>query len=241
MTNILKSVLPKKLRLFIFRRMLYPPINRVKSYHLLSTEPVCTNWGEDRGTPIDRYYIENFLKENSDDIKGRVLEIGDNYYTKKFGNNKVTLSEILHADRSNPNAAYIGDLADIPQIPSDTFDCVILTQTLQLIPDLSSAVNTLYRILKKDGVVLVTVPGISKIYIDKQKQWPDYWRFTINSMKFLFNEKFSNENIIVKSYGNVLASIAFLHGMALEELKKEELEYLDDAYQLIIGLKAVKK
>ena len=52
---------------------------------LARTTPISTNFGFDRGLPIDRYFIEKFLNGNNQDIRGRVLEIGDNDYTARFG------------------------------------------------------------------------------------------------------------------------------------------------------------
>jgi hypothetical protein len=44
----------------------------------------------------------------------------------------------------------------------------------------------------------------------------------------------------VKAYGNILATIAFLHGLASEELRPEELAYEDPNYELLITVRAVK-
>ena len=44
---------------------------------LLGTKPVSDHWGWDRGTPVDRYYIEQFLAEHAADVRGRVLEVKD--------------------------------------------------------------------------------------------------------------------------------------------------------------------
>jgi hypothetical protein len=41
-------------------------------------------------------------------------------------------------------------------------------------------------------------------------------------------------------YGNVLASIAFLEGLASEELRAAELDYRDPLYPLLICVRATK-
>jgi SAM-dependent methyltransferase len=203
-------------------------------------EPVSTQFGFDRGQPIDRYYIENFLTYNKNYIRGRVLEVGDNTYTKRFGSYKVEQSDILHAIDGNPSATIVADIARADNIPSDTFDCIILTQTLQFVYDLSAAVNHLYRILKPNGVLLVTVPGISQISRYDMDRWGDYWRFTALSAQSLFEKRFLPENIEVKTYGNVLAATAFLYGLAVKELKPEQLDYHDPDYQMLITVRVVK-
>ena len=43
--------------------------------------PISSVFGFDRGKPIDRYYIEKFISDNSSTIKGDILEVEDNKYT----------------------------------------------------------------------------------------------------------------------------------------------------------------
>jgi hypothetical protein len=94
--------------------------------------------------------------------------------------------------------------------------------------------------LKPGGVVLVTVPGISKISRYDMDRWGYYWSFTTKSVRRLFEVAFPVENIRVNAYGNVLASVAFLHGIASEELKKKELDFFDPDYELLITIIAEK-
>lgn len=51
--------------------------------------PMCRDFGITRGTPIDRKYIEQFLEKYREDIKGEVLEIADNTYTLKYGEDRI--------------------------------------------------------------------------------------------------------------------------------------------------------
>lgn len=202
--------------------------------------PMSTLFGYDRGQPIDRHYIENFLSQHEDDVYGRVLEVGDNTYTKKFGGNRVQQSDVLHAVEGNSSATIVADLAQADNIPSNTFDCIILTQTLQFVYDLPATVNHLHRILKPNGVLLATVPGISQISRYDMDRWGEFWRFTTQSTQRLFEKEFTEKNIEVSAYGNVLIAIAFLHGLAAEELKPEHFEYQDPDYQVLITVRAIK-
>jgi len=242
--NTIKRILPSKVRSYLqakhFKFSKWPPVGFVYFGSLRRLTPISRRFGLDRGLPIDRYYIEKFLAENSEDIRGRVLEIEDNRYTIKFGGEKVSKSDILHAVEGNPKATIIADLNRADHIPSDTFDCIIFTQTLLCIYDFRSAVKTLHRILKPKGVLLSTFPGISQISRYDMERWGDYWRFTSLSARKIFEEFFPPENVKVKAYGNVLAAIAFLHGIAAEELKKEELDYQDPDYEVTIAVRAVK-
>ena len=201
--------------------------------------PISSVFGFDRGLPIDRHFIERFLAEHSSDIQGRVLEVADNAYTCKFGGGRVVVADVLHAIPGNPQATIIGDLSSGDGLPSEAFDCILLTQTLQMIYDLRGAARHVCRMLKPGGVLLATVPGISQISRYDMDRWGDYWRFTSLSVRRLFEEAGAME-VRVETYGNVLAAVAFLHGLAAEELREHELSCLDPDYELLIAVRAVK-
>jgi hypothetical protein len=203
---------------------------------LRRTSPLSDFWGIDRGTPVDRYYIESFLAGYRKDIVGRTLEVNDREYTARYGT-AVTQSDVLDINSANKQATLIADLSAGEGLPSMAFDCFILTQTLQLIYDTRAAIGYAHRLLRPGGVLLVTVPSVSRI---APGNCCDYWRYTAASCSRLFAESFGPENTTVKSYGNVLTCIAFLAGMAYEELSTEELATNDEAFPLIIGVRAVK-
>jgi hypothetical protein len=217
-----------------------PSAGSVQFGTLRRVTPVSRMWGFDRGLPIDRYYIENFLARQSRDIRGCALEIEDNTYTRRFGGNRVTRSDILHVVEGNPLATIVGDLTNAPQIPSNAFDCIVLTQTLQLIYDVRAAIHTLHRILKPGGVVLATFPGITQT---NDREWSGewLWSFTPISGRRLFEEAFLPKNITVDAMGNVLSASAFLYGLAAGELTRVELDFVDRGYEVIITVRAVKE
>lgn len=209
--------------------------------NLRRLSPVSPGFGYRRGKlPIDRYYIENFLSANAADIRGRVLEIADDAYTRKFGDGRVARSDVLHVVEGNPNATIVDDLTSGKKIKSNTFDCIILIHTLQCIYDVRAAVRTLYRILRPGGVVLAATFGIGKISRWDMERWGDYWRFTTLSARRLFEEAFPSENVEVRAYGNVLAATAILHGLAAEELEEYELNHRHQDYEVAVTIRAVK-
>lgn len=222
----------RKVRFFL-RRILHPAGWGI----LRRTSPVSTDWGFDRGTPVDRYYIEGFLHDNRADIRGRVLEIKDSSYSERFGSG-VSQFEVLDIDSSNPQATIIADLSKRDGLPSEAFDCFILTQTLQSIFDTRSTIENASRLLRPNGVLLVTVPSLARIVTDTPN---DFWRFTVDSCARLFGDVFGTENVTIKSYGNVLACCAFLQGIAHEELSESKLSRNDDLFPLIIAVRAVKR
>ena len=169
------------------------------------------------------------------------MEVGDDDYSRRFGADKITDQDILHVVPGYPGATIIADLSDAPHIPSNRFDCIILTQTMHYIFDLDAAVQTLHRILKPGGTLLVTLPGISSICRDQEDKEADCWRFTASSARRLFANYFGERNTSVTTYGNVLTAVAFLEGLAVRDLKPEELAHHDPNYQVTIALAAVKQ
>jgi SAM-dependent methyltransferase len=240
LTAFAKQVLPLIARRWIVRHTRWPHVGRVRFGSLRRLKPISPEWGSERGLPIDRYYIERFLAARREDISGRILEIGDNKYTRRFGGEKVVKSDVLHMAENRPQVTIVGDLTSSNHIPSNTFDCIILTQTLQVVYDVPAVLRTVCRILKPGGKVLATIPGISKISRYDMDRWGHYWSFTTSSARRLFETVFPHLNIQVKAYGNVLAATAFLHGLATQELHQKELDYTDPDYQLLITVRAVK-
>jgi SAM-dependent methyltransferase len=197
-------------------------------------------FGFDRGTPIDRYYIERFIADHRADIRGRVLEIGDSSYTRRFGDDRPTRCDVLHAVTGSRQATIVGDLSTGQGIPSDAFDCIILTQTLCCIFDVRAAVANIHRALCCGGVVLATVPGISQISRYDMDRWGDYWRFTSLSARRVFEEAFGTDGVRVEAHGNVASATAFLRGLAMEEMEPKELDHVDADYEMLITIRAIK-
>jgi peptidoglycan/xylan/chitin deacetylase (PgdA/CDA1 family) len=212
---------------------------RVDWGDLRRTTPVSPLWGLERGRPLDRYYIERFLGQHRQDIRGRVLEIKDAGYTEMFGEDRVTRADVLDIDPANPAATTVADLARADAIADDTYDCVILTQTLGVIFDHRAALAETFRILRPGGVLLCTVPATGRI--DEELGLDrDYWRFTEASVRRLFAEVFPVGAFDVAGHGNVLAAAAFLYGLASHELTVGELDDTDPYFPVVYTVRAVK-
>lgn len=204
-----------------------------------SSTPLSVNWGYDRGTPIDRYYIERFLDRHASDVRGRLLEVQEDDYSRRFGGDRVTGQDILNIDDSNPKATIIGDLADAHTLPEDRFDCILLTQTLHLVFDMKAAIANVHRALRPGGIVLITVPGITPLdRVEFLDGW--YWSLTAPALQRLLCGPFPSENVLVETHGNLYAATAFLHAAAVEEVSKRKLDRFDRAFPVTVAARAVK-
>jgi SAM-dependent methyltransferase len=218
----------------------WPPEGRVRFGDLRRTTPISAVFGLDRGVHISRYYIEKFLQENAACVQGRVLEFGDPSYTIRFGGSRVTRSDVLGIV-AGPQVTIVADLTDAANLESCVYDCIICTQTLQMVYDFRAALRTLERILKPGGVLLLTTHGTSQIgrFVGVDA-WGEYWHFTSQSVSRLLAEFFPAENVRLAVYGNVLAAVAHLHGLTAGDVTAEELDERDPAYEVIVAAVARK-
>lgn len=212
-------------------------INPVTNRFLLnrSVVPISSKFGFDRGTPIDRYWIESFLEEKKGLINGVCLEVTDNTYTKRFGQDRILKSDVIDIDPSNKLANIHGDLRDLKNVKSDTYDTVILTHVLGLIDEPSKAVSEIYRVLKPGGKLVLTSSCLGPILGETV-----FWRFTSNSMKYVLTKNFDIKNIEIKTFGNVLTGQAFWIGMSQEELSQKELSFNDHRFPCVVTAIAYK-
>jgi SAM-dependent methyltransferase len=238
LTRTLKTLLPLQAVQWLQHTRRH--LNRIDFGDLRRLTPVSRQFGGDRGVAICHFYIRQFLARHRNDIAGRALEIGEDRYTTEFGGKRVTHVDVLHAIAGNPGATMVADLTSAPQIPSNQFDCIVFTQTLQHIYDVRAVLRTLYRILKDGGVLLATFPGISQISRYDMDRWGDYWRFSTASAQRLGEECWPSGTFAVESHGNVLVATAYLYGLASDDLRAEELAFKDPDYQLLLTLRAVK-
>ena len=204
----------------------------------LPDDPVSRQFGADRGKPVDRWYIEDFLDRHRGDVRGRVLEVAENTYTEWYGDGEARTSDVLYAAEGNADATVVGDLVTGEGLEEGRWDCFICTQTLQFIPDVQAAVKGIRSLLAPGGVVLATVPGISQVSTVDDEAWGDWWRFNEKGIRRLFEQEFGPQNVTVERHGNVKAACAFLYGMAAEELSYEDLRTEDPDYHLLLCIRA---
>jgi len=189
-----------------------------------------SRWGFDRGTPIDRWYIERFLNDNRDRVRGRTLEVLEDLYASWLGADTV---EILDIDASNPAATIVGDLCAPDTLPEASFDAIVLTQTLQFLPDPRQALSHLIAALRPGGTMLVTVPALSRV-----ANGTDRWRWTPLGLEELSSGLGCSAS--VSGLGNGLACRAFLMGLAAEDLAPAVLQTEDPTIPLIVTARLEK-
>jgi hypothetical protein len=203
----------------------------------LPLEPLSDLHGLERGTPVDRGYIEAFLGKHRDVIRGSVLEVEDNSYTMKFGSDRVAESFVVDRDATNPRATLIADLQRPGSLAADAYDCIILTQTLHLLRRPGQCVENCFTALRSDGALLATAPSVSRV----SPTYPagDFWRFTGAGISELFNRHWPS-GFSVDAFGNLRTCVAFLIGEVMEDLPNSVLDHRDPRFPLTVAVDARK-
>lgn len=218
-------------RRFIRRLRRAPHVQRmmlgIRFGDLRRTSPL-TAWGFPRGTPVDRWYIESFLREHADLVSGQVLEVKEDLYASDLGAEQV---HVVDLDAANQEATIVGDLCSAGTLPPQAFDAVLLTQTLQYLTAPVAAVQHVLASLRPGGTLLISVPCLGRL------DGPtDSWRWTPTGLEMHLREaaRASAAEVEVVGMGNSLAARAFLFGMAAEDLDPGVLAENDPDCPLVV-------
>lgn len=220
------------------RRRVRRAVARPRWGNLRRTQPVSDRFGFERGTPIDRYYTDAFLAAHADSVRGVVAEIAGDTYARRFEAGGVERIEIIDIHPHNPRATIVADLAEEGALPPDAFDCLIVTQTLQYVPDPASALRSCASALRAGGTLLLAAPALAA-HDSNEPDEADHWRFWPAGVRRLLEAAFPDANVDVVGHGNIVAAIAFLHGLAAEELRPDELAFTDARYPVVVHARVV--
>ena len=230
------SRVPLRTRTAVRRRL--ARLNHPRWGNLRRLEPFSGYYGFDRGTPVDRFYIERFLSDRAQDIRGNVLEVGHARYARTFAGSAPAFVEIVDNDRNNGEASIFADLSEPNSLPVGRFDCFILTQTLQLVANPETTLQNAWETLTRGGVLLISVPGITRS--DPDHTDVDRWRFTPAGLDTLLARTCSGGSREVVGYGNLTAATAFLMGLAAEELSESDLSATDPYFTVSVCARVTK-
>jgi SAM-dependent methyltransferase len=199
--------------------------------------PLSDDHGIDRGTPIVRTFIDDFLGQHREAIRGSVLEVGDSRYTASFGATRVTKSTVVDINRASPRSTLVADLNVDQALPEDRFDCIILTEVLHLLRSPDTCLRSCYQALREGGSALVTVPALKRLMPNEPES--DYLRYTPAGLELLLSRTWDGP-FSITWYGNLRACVAFLASYTSEEIGIEELRFKDERFPLTVAALAQK-
>ena len=114
--------------------------------------------------------------------RGRLLDVGCGHMPfKTLISRHVQQYETFDTQERVGGVTYIGDIQNMHQIPGGSYDSLVCFEVLEHVPDPFKAVQEIQRIVKKNGIVLITVPHLSRLH-----ELPhDYYRYTRYGLKYL--------------------------------------------------------
>ncbi len=191
------------------------------------------SFGFDRGTPIDRYYMAKFFSTHGEVFRGVAGQIASSSYLKEFGGSRIEEISIIDNDPSNKHATIVADLGVAGSLPSAHFDLLVVTQTLQYVERPQEVIGFCMEALRPGGSLLLAVPALTAHDRREPPEW-DYWRFWPAGLLHTIQQAVPEARHVVTDYGNLVAAIAFLHGLSAEELERNELDHHDPLYPVVI-------
>ena len=199
--------------------------------NLRRVRPFSEHFGFERGTPIDRYYLERFLERHRHLITGRVLEIQAPGYTMKYGRALAAADSVDIVLRHNENLTYLCDLAKSERvIPDASYDCFLLPNTLSHLRDVEGCLRNALRVVRPGGVILATTAALVPLTADV----PDYWHASAAGWREIADRSWPGCDVRIDQHGNCLAAVAAMLGLTVEELEPSELDVNDPRYPVLV-------
>jgi len=199
--------------------------------NLRRTTPLSAQFGADRGTPIDRYYLHRFMARHRAWITGEVLEVQSASYASRFGQAVARVDTFDIDPRFKPT--FVCDLGDAAAVlPDSRYDCVLLPNTLHHLRLITPALRQVVRVLKPGGVVLASACGFVPLIPDG----PDYWHLSAEGWREIASQALAGHQVDIEAHGNCLAALAAVMGIAVEELTTAELDHHDWRYPVSVTM-----
>jgi len=96
----------------------------------------------------------------------------------------VTQYDSIDVDEKAADITYVGDILNMSMIQSETYDSAVCFEVLEHVKNPFIAIKEINRILKKDGLLIISVPHMWLIHEAPH----DYFRFTKYGLKHILEE-----------------------------------------------------
>jgi glycosyltransferase involved in cell wall biosynthesis len=217
------------------RRAGWMPRDSVRFGDLRKVVPIGKLFNLDRGIPIHNFYCDLYLSSVARYIQGRILHVGERHEKGRGG---TSVSSVLEKIGADDYESLLLEHVRGRELDAGQFDCIIVSDCLEYDPNPDIPLALLKRLLKPGGVLFAILPGLQSGH--RQGGIGNvHWHFTTHSARNLFERFFSRDNTYTRGFGNILTTIAALHGLTAQELTPAELENHDPAYEVSIFVQAI--
>ncbi len=136
-----------------------------------------------------------------DYVRGQVIDLGCG--VMPFRELLARMGVVYHSLDLWPRSGevtYVGDIQDMPMVPTAGYDAAICLEVLEHVPQPFRAICEIYRILKPGGIFILSVPHLSRLHDEPH----DYYRFTIHGIRYLLHE-YGFEILEIKVKGGLIS------------------------------------
>ena len=228
-------------KIYIQMRASFNRIVSPSQLTLNSINKYSEKFGFDRGTPIDRYYIDEFIRNlELNNEFNTALEFGELNYVEQFNvSHKFFLSHPDFSKSKDTKNQILFDLNTQKKYDGQKFDLIISTNVINFTKNPFVTLRHHIDMLNIDGTIFLTASSSMPISQFDAERWGDYWRFTPDAMHHLLENLDCEYQ--VESLGNFKSSVAFLCGLASEEMEESDLKEKDNRYPLLVVALIKKK
>ena len=195
--------------------------------------PFSQRFGFDRGAPVDRYYLQQFVRSIRPIVRGRCLEIGGSLKNNWFYRFDVDEFRTLELEQSKRADDLVGDAADPGVLDPASWDSILAFHVLEHCPNPFAVVSNMCAWLKAGGHACIVVPCAQRVH----NHPGDYWRFMPDGLRVLFRD-FSE--VDVSTYGNPLTVVSNYVGLSHTELVAEDMDAVHPDYPVLACVVARK-
>jgi len=141
-----------------------------------------------------RSLLDQRLEGIRPQLVGSILDIGGRRVGRR-GAFSPQLSDAVRWVVVNPDPESSPDfIAALPDLPfqDGQFDIVICTEVLEYIENTQDAINELHRVLKPNGLAVVSVPFMNRLHGDYEF---DFYRYTGSFLNMAFSRVFETTSV----------------------------------------------
>lgn len=125
-----------------------------------------------------RNYIDNFFFSNVKSLNGKILDLGGKKINKRGSFLPPLGDDIKWLYLNNDPGTSPDYLCGADKIPTEKeyFDCIIISELLEHVPDPENVIMEAFRVLKKGGKCFITIPFLYRVHPDPEdhQRWTDF-------------------------------------------------------------------
>jgi hypothetical protein len=128
--------------------------------------------------------------------------------------------------------------SEVELAAAETTDWIVLDRCLQLLPEMALALEAVVGRLKPSTALITLFTGIARAEPDERRP---LWSVAPYAARRLHEERRELERVETEQHGNVTLALAWLYRLPAEDLTGRELNTVDPAYPVLVGVTASRR